>query len=71
MAAIDPIPVGAEVKCRNLPDKPVGYVTLNTTDHFCVITKTGRTYDVSRASANPIKTGKYKDIEGFLRTLQE
>ena len=71
MGAIDPIPVGAEVKCRDLPDKPIGFVTMNTTDHFCVITRTGRTYDVTRKAANPIKTGKYRDIEGFLRTLQD
>ena len=70
MAVTNPIEIGAEVQCRDLPDKPVGYVTLNEDDHFCIITKTGRTYDVTRKAAHPNKTGRYKDVEGFLKTLQ-
>lgn len=69
MATVNPIEIGAEVKCRDLPDTPVGYVTMNTEDHFCIITKTGRTYDVTRKAANPNKTGRYKDVEGFLKML--
>ena len=67
---VEPIKVGEEVKLRGVKDYPIGVVTLNTTDHFCVLTKDGYVYNMSRLAANPLKTGKRYDIEGFLRSMQ-
>ena len=67
---VQPIKIGEEVRLRGLRYKPVGVVTLNTTDHFCVITKEGYAYNVNRLAANPLKTGKKYDVEGFLRSMQ-
>ena len=68
--AIKPIEVGEEVKLRGLKDYPIGVVTLNTTDHFCVLTKDGYTYNLNRLMANPIKTGKRYDVAGLLKAMQ-
>ena len=68
--ALEPIKVGEEVKLRGIKDTPVGVVTMNTQDNFCVITKEGFTYNTSRAAANPLKTGKKYDVERFLRSMQ-
>ena len=70
MAAVKPIAVGDEVECRTLPGKPVGYVTLNTEEHFCVMIKTGYTYNTTREAAKPNKTGRRADVAGFLKMLQ-
>lgn len=67
---VEPIKIGEEVKLRGIKDYPIGVVTLNTQDHFCVITKEGFTFNTSRAAANPLKTGKRYDVEGFLKYLQ-
>lgn len=64
------IKVGDEVMIRTLPDKPVGVVTYNTSEIFCVMTKYGITYNSSRAALSPLKTGKHYEVEAFLRTLQ-
>ena len=69
MAAIKPIMVGDQVRLRGVKDMPIGYVTYNTVDHFCVLCKDGYTYNMSRAQANPIKTGKRFDIEAILREM--
>ena len=65
-----PIKVGDEVILRNLPDRPVGVVTYNTSDQFCVINKHGVTRNTTRAEANPLKTGKHYDVESFLMMLR-
>jgi len=67
--AVPSIKVGDEVTLRNLKDKPIAVVLLNTVDHFCCVTKEGFTFNTSRAAANPLKTGKHYDAEGFLRSL--
>ena len=69
MSAIKPILVGDEVTLRNLPDRPVAVVTYNTADLFCAITKHGITYACSRATANPLKTGRHFDVENFLKMI--
>ena len=70
MAVVNPIQVGEEVTLRGLPDKPVGVVTFNTKEHFCVLTKEGITFNTSLATANPMKTGRRFDVKAFLRQMQ-
>ena len=71
MALLNPIPVGAEVMLRGIKDHPVGAVTKNTTDKFCVLTKSGDPYSGSRASLNPIMTGKKYPVQEWLDKLSE
>ena len=68
---IEPIKVGEEVKLRGLQDYPIGVVTLNTQDHFCVLLKEGYTINAPRAILNPIKTGKKYDVESLLKAMQK
>ena len=66
-----PIQTGDEVTLRNVKDKPVGVVTYNTTDEFCIITKQGKTYNMSRAAANPLKTGRhFEQTVDFLLSIK-
>ena len=68
--AVPAIQVGDEVILRNIKDKPVAVVMLNTTDHFCTVTKDGYTFNTSRAASNPLKTGRCFDVASFLKSLQ-
>ena len=68
--AVPAIKVGDEVTLRGIPNKPVGVVTFNTIEHFCVLTKDGITFNTSRATANPIKTGRRFDVESFLNLMR-
>ena len=68
---IEPIKVGEEVKLRGFKDFPIGVVTLNTQDNFCVLTKDGFTYNSPRAMANPIKTGKKYDVASLLKAMHQ
>ena len=70
MAEVVPIQVGDEVKLRGLKNQPVAVVTLNEAEKFCTINKRGETTNCSRATANPIKTGKhYEGTLDFLLSL--
>ena len=68
--AVPAIKVGDEVRLRKLNDQPIAVVTLNTTDHFCTITKEGYTFNTSRAASNPIKTGRHFDVAAFLKSIE-
>ena len=64
------IKVGDEVKLRGIIDMPIGVVTCNTVDKFCVLSKDGYTYNYPRAVANPIKTGRKFDVESLLKAMK-
>ena len=68
--ALEPIKVGEEVKLRGVKDTPIGVVTMNMQDNFCVLAKDGFTYNVPRATANPLKTGKKYDVASLLKAMQ-
>ena len=70
MAVTIPIKVGEEVKLRGVKDMPIGVVTYNTVDNFCVLSKDGFTYNLPRANANPLKTGKRYDVESLLKAMR-
>lgn len=71
MAVVNHIQVGDEVKLRKLKDQPIAVVTLNTSDHFCCITKTGFTFDTTIEAANPLKTGrKFPEVARMLKSMQ-
>ena len=70
MAVTMPIKVGEEVKLRGVKDMPIGVVTYNTVDNFCVLSKDGYTYNYPRAAANPIKTGRKFDVESLLKAMR-
>ena len=53
------IQIGDEVKLRKVRNTPVAVVTYNEADEFCAIDKNGRTYNMSRAAAYPLKTGRH------------
>ena len=63
---VEPIKVGEEVKLRGVKDYPIGVVTMNTIDHFCILTKDGYTYNMNRLSANPLKTGRKFNVADLL-----
>ena len=67
---VAPIKVGEEVKLRGVKDMPIGVVTYNTVDNFCVLSKDGFTYNLPRAVANPLKTGKRYDVESLLKAMR-
>jgi hypothetical protein len=70
MAVTIPIQVGDEVKLRKVKDTPISVVLLNTSDHFCCVTKEGYTFNTSRAAALPMKTGRHFDADGFLKSIR-
>lgn len=66
------IQVGDEIRTRRLLKNVIGVVTKNDSENFCIILPSGKTYSFSDLSvANPIKTGKHYDVEGFLKSLQK
>ena len=67
---LEPIKIGEEVKLRGIKDTPIGVVTMNTQDNFCVLTKDGFTYNAPIATANPLKAGKKYDVASLLKAMQ-
>lgn len=71
MAAVNQIPIGAEVTLMGVKDHPIGAVTYNTTDKFCVLTKSGVSYMGSRVALHPLMTGKKYPVEDWLECLKD
>ena len=71
MAITNPIPVGAEVVLRGEKDRPIGAVTRNLSDEFCVLTKSGKVYSGSIAMLKPFMTGKKYPVQQWLSKLSE
>ena len=72
---MNPIEVGDEVTIRwqgEQRERLTAVVLKNTKDSFCFMTKDGTTYDVTRAMANPMKTGrKFEEAKALLRAMNK
>ena len=64
------IEVGDEVIIQGHYPEIVAIVTHNEMDHFCYMLKDGISYHSVRRFANPKKTGRHFDVEGFLQTIK-